>query len=88
MCLNGTVAASTNLQAAHLPHVTEFKYLGSTLQSDGDMNADVNKRTQCGWNNGRKMSGITYNQRMALLVKGNIHKMIFSARYFFMGWSL
>ena len=31
-----------------LPLVTELKYLGSTLQSDGDMNTEVNKRTQCG----------------------------------------
>ena len=30
------------MQSAHLPQVTEFKYLGSTLQGDGDMNAEVN----------------------------------------------
>ena len=45
-------------QSAQLPQVTEFKYLGSTLQSDGDMNTEVDKRTQCGWNNWRKISGI------------------------------
>ena len=35
------------MQSAQLPHVTEFKYLGSTLQSDGDVNAEVNKRIPC-----------------------------------------
>ena len=37
MCLNGTPLGSVKMQSAQLPQVTEFKYLGSTLQSDGDM---------------------------------------------------
>ena len=47
MCLNGSV----KIQSAQLPQVSEFKYLGSTLQSDGDMSTEINKRSQCGWNN-------------------------------------
>ena len=35
MCLNGTPLGSVHMQSAQLPQVTEFKYLGSTLQSDG-----------------------------------------------------
>ena len=35
------------MQSDKLPQVTEFKYLGSTLQSDGDMNTEINERTQC-----------------------------------------
>ena len=42
-------------QSAQTSQVTEFKYLGSTLQSDGDMSTEVNKRMQCGWNNWGKM---------------------------------
>ena len=60
----------------HLPQVTEFKYLGSTLQSDGDKSTEVNKRTQCGWNNWRKMSGILCDKGVPPHVKGKIHKMI------------
>ena len=55
MCLNGTPLGSVHMQSAQLPQVTDFKYLGSTLQSDSDMNTEVNKRTQCGWNNWRTM---------------------------------
>ena len=29
--------------SAQLQHVTEFKYVGSTLKSDGDMGTEVNK---------------------------------------------
>ena len=45
MCLNGTPLGSVKMQSDQLPQVTEFKYLGSTLQSDGDMNTEVNKDT-------------------------------------------
>ena len=58
MCLNGTPLGSVKLQSAQLPQVTEFKYLGSTMQSDGDMTTEINKRNQCGWNNWRKMLGV------------------------------
>ena len=51
MCLDGTPIASVNMQSAQLPQVTDFKYLGSTAQSDGDMSTEINKMTQCGWNN-------------------------------------
>ena len=37
MYLNGTQLGGAQMQSAQLPQVTEFKYLGSTLQSDGDM---------------------------------------------------
>ena len=76
MCLNGTPLGSINMQSAQRPHATEFKYLGSTLQSNGDMSTEINKRTQCGWNNWRNMSCVLFDKRVPPHVKGNIHKMI------------
>ena len=78
MCLNGTPLASVDndMQSAQLPQVTEFKYIGSTLQSNGGMSAEITKRTQCGWNNWRKMSGVLCDKRVPPHVKGKIHKMI------------
>ena len=73
MCLIGTPLGSVKMQSAQLPQVSEFKYLGSTLQSDGDMSTEINKRTQCGWNNWMKMSG---DKRVPPHVKGKIHKTI------------
>ena len=48
MCLIRTPLGSVKMQSAELPQVTHyFKYMGSTLQNDGDMNTEVNivKRT-------------------------------------------
>ena len=33
------------MQSAKLPQVIEFKYMGNTLHSDGDMSTEINKRT-------------------------------------------
>ena len=41
MCLNGMPLGSINMQSAQLPQVTEFKNLGSTLQSDGDTSTEI-----------------------------------------------
>ena len=76
MCLNGTSLRSVHSQSAQLPQVTEFKYLGTTLHSDGDMSTEINKRTQCGWNKWGKMSGVLCDKRVPPHGKGKMHKMI------------
>ena len=40
------------------------------------MSTYVNKRTQCGWNNWRNISGVLCDKRVPPHVKGEIHKMI------------
>ena len=53
-----------------------YKHLGSTLQSDGGMSTEINKRIQCGWNNWRKMAEVLCDKRVPPHVKGKIHKMV------------
>ena len=63
MCLNGTPFGNVNTQSAQLPQVTEFKYMGSTLQSDGDMSTEVNKRTHvAGTTGGRCQASYTIRE--------------------------
>ena len=64
------------MQPDKLLHVPEFKYLGSTLQSDGDMSSEVNKRAQCGWINWRKRSGVLCGKSVPPHVKVKILNMI------------
>ena len=52
------------VRLCQLSQVTNVRYSGSALQSDGDMNTDVNKRTQCVWNNWKKISGVLYGKRI------------------------
>ena len=64
------VSKCVHMQSAQLPQITEFKYMGSTLQSDGDMSTDTNKRTPCGLSNWRKRSGVLCDKRVPPHVKG------------------
>ena len=52
-----------------------------TLQNDGGMRTEINKTTQCGWNNWRKnhrdvRRSIRQESTTTRIVKGKIHKMI------------
>ena len=50
----------------------EFRYLGSTVQADGDSEIEVTKRTAAGWNSWRKVSGVLYDRKAPLSVKGKL----------------
>ena len=65
MCLNGTPLGSVKMQSAQLPQVTEFKYLGSTLLSDGDTSTEINMQedTVDGTTGGRCHAGGTTGGR-------------------------
>ena len=39
-----------------------FKYLGSTLSEDGELDAEVTHRVQNGWKNGKIMCGESYDR--------------------------
>ena len=74
--LHGTPLGSVKMQSDQLPQVTEFKHMGSTLHSDGDINTEVNKRIQCGWNYWRKVGGVLCDKRVPPHMKGKIRKMV------------
>ena len=54
--------------------VEEFKYLGSTVQSNGECGREVNMRVQAGWNGWRRMSGVICDRSVQARVKGKVYK--------------
>ena len=56
--------------------VDDFKYLGSTVQSNGECGREVKKRVQAGWNGWRRMSGVICDRRVPTRVKlkGKVYK--------------
>ncbi|XP_047480558.1 uncharacterized protein LOC125033219 [Penaeus chinensis] len=64
------------MQGLKLNRVQEFKYLGSTLQSDGASDKEVGKRIQAGWNAWRKITGLLCDRRVPAKLKGRIFKTI------------
>ena len=77
MCLNKqTEGHEIKLKGQQVPETTEFKYLGSTVQGNGDCDADVNRKIQSGWNSWRKLTGLMCDKRVPVKVKGKLHKTV------------
>jgi len=56
-----------------IPQVTQFKYLGSLVQNDGEIEADVSNRIQAGWLKWRRASGVLCNKKVPLKLKGKFY---------------
>jgi len=57
-----------------IPQVTRFKYLGSIVQNDGEIEADVSHRIQAGWLKGRRASGVLCDKKVPLKLKGKFYR--------------
>lgn len=56
-----------------IPQVTRFKYLKSVIQNDGEIERDVKHRTQAGWLKWRRASGVLYDAKVPLKLKGEFY---------------
>ena len=85
MCCNGNSEGELKIGEEAIPTVTEFKYLGSTVESAGGVDSEVNRRIQAGWNNWRKMSSILCDKKVPNRVKGKILKTVVQPAMFSIG---
>ncbi|KAK3525653.1 hypothetical protein QTP70_002564 [Hemibagrus guttatus] len=70
MCVNEREGSGTvRLQGEEVKKVQEFKYLGSTVQSNGECGKEVKKRVQAGWNGWRKVSGVLCDRKISARIK-------------------
>ena len=77
MCVNerqDTCSGTVKMQGEEVAKVDDFKYLGSTVQSNGECGREVKKRVQAGWNGWRRMSGVICDRRVPARVKGKVYK--------------
>ncbi|KAK3551899.1 hypothetical protein QTP70_031557 [Hemibagrus guttatus] len=77
MCGNEREGSGTvRLQGVEVKKVQEFKYLGSTVQSNGECGKEVKKRVQAGWNGWRKVSGVLCDQKISVRIKGKVYRTV------------
>ncbi|KAK2902094.1 hypothetical protein Q8A73_011840 [Channa argus] len=77
MCVNERDPGGTvRLQGAEVKKVQDFKYLGSTVQSNGECGKEVKRRVQAGWNGWRKVSGVLCDKRVSARMKGKVVKTV------------
>ncbi|KAK3561722.1 hypothetical protein QTP86_012617 [Hemibagrus guttatus] len=77
MCVNEREGSGTvRLQGEEVKKVQEFKYLGSTVQSNGECAKEVKKRVQAGWNGWRKVSGVLCDRKISARIKGKVYRTV------------
>ncbi|KAK3506727.1 hypothetical protein QTP70_018270 [Hemibagrus guttatus] len=77
MCVNEREGSGTvRLQGEEVKKVQEFKYLGSTVQSNGECGKEVKKRVQAGWNGWRKVLGVLCNRKISARIKGKVYRTV------------
>ncbi|KAK3558095.1 hypothetical protein QTP86_009456 [Hemibagrus guttatus] len=77
MCVNEREGSGTvRLQGEEVKKVLEFKYLGSTVQSNGECGKEVKKRVQAGWNGWRKVSGVLCDRKISARIKGKVYRTV------------
>ena len=54
--------------------VPAFKYLGTHVSENGELDVEINHRIQCGWNSWRKLSGVLCDKKMNVRLKGKVYK--------------
>ena len=77
LCVNKKDSQSPiKLQSTDVPETNEFKYLGSTIQSNGESGREIKKRIQAGWHSWRRMSSLLCDKRVSARLKGKIHRTV------------
>ncbi|KAK3532187.1 hypothetical protein QTP86_009294 [Hemibagrus guttatus] len=77
MCVNEREGSGTvRLQGEEVKKVQEFKYLGSTVQSNLYCGKEVKKRVQAGWNGWIKVSGVLCDQKISARIKGKVYRTV------------
>ena len=75
MCVNERqVNGTVKMQGEEVAKVEDFKYLGTTIQSNGECGREVKKRVQAGWNGWKRMSGVFCDRTVPARVKGKVYK--------------
>ncbi|KAM2693357.1 hypothetical protein EV2_007535 [Malus domestica] len=57
-----------------IPKSDRFRYLGSILQKNGELDGDLNHRIQAGWMKWKSASGVLCDRHMPLKLKGKFYR--------------
>ena len=64
------------LQGEKVKRAKNFKYLGSTVSSDGRCEEEVRRKIQAGWMSWRKVSGVLCDRKLSAKVKDKMYKSV------------
>ncbi|KAI5739102.1 hypothetical protein M8J77_015025 [Diaphorina citri] len=59
-----------HLDGVELNVMDKFKYLGSVVDKEGELDCEIAHRVSAAWMNWKKMTGVLCDKRMSLKMKG------------------
>ena len=59
-----------------IPTVEKFKYLGSIIEQNGDINEDINHWIRVGWQKWKGASSVLCDKQMPVGLKGKIYRRV------------
>ena len=72
----GRCGGEVTLDGRSIPKVDKFKYLGSIIQQNGDIDEYINQRIKVGWQKWKFTSGVRCDKRVPLGLKGKVYRMV------------
>ena len=72
----GGLANEVAIEGAVIQRVTRFRYLGSIIEENGEIDEDVNQRIKIGWKKWKNASKVLCDKRISLRVKGRAYRMV------------
>ena len=72
--MNTEDTAAVKMDGVGIPDVSQFKYLGSTIDREGGCEADVQKRIGNAWAKWRSLKGVMCDKRMPNRLKGKVYR--------------
>jgi len=72
----GGIAGEVAIEEANIPRVERFKYLGSIIQENGEIDEDINHRIKVGWQKWKNTFGILCDRKIPLRLKGRVYRMV------------
>jgi len=70
------VAGEVAIEGTIIPRVKSFRYLGSIIQENGEIDEDINHRIKVGWQKWKNASGVLCDRKIPLRLKGKIYRMV------------
>jgi len=77
-CFSGRVdkGREVTLDGSSIPKVDKFKYLGSIIQQNGDIDEDIHQPIKVGWKKWKFTSSVLRDKRVPLGLKGKVYRML------------
>jgi len=72
----GGVANEVAIEDAIIPRVGRFRYLGSIIQENGEIDEHINHRIKVGWQKWRNASRVLCDRRILLRLKSRLYRMV------------